>query len=132
MEIIELINHKLEKLGIEYEQYDVEIVLSEVDQFIKNYCHIDNIPNELLYVRANMCIDYIKYEQANTPNENSSDISLTQKTGPLTSISSGGVSYGFANNTGNKGDVSNAHIADLDDLLINYKNQLNTFRRNVW
>ena len=131
MEILELISHKLDKLGVTTNQTDIEISLEEVDQYIKNYCHIDSIPNELLFVRANLVTDYLRYLDANKPGDGTVDVD-NASVGPLTAISSGDVSYSFANNATNKNHISNAHTANLDSLLMNYEAQLNKFRRAVW
>ena len=132
MEILNVITKKLEKFGIQEDNAFLEMSLEEVDQAIKNYCHIDYIPKELLFVRANLVVDYIRYNEANKPStEGDIDVTAASKVGPLTSISSGGVSYGFANNASNNNFIGNAHVADLDGLLNDYKHQLNEFRRLV-
>lgn len=132
MDIIQLIQSKLEKFGINLEEKLILVTLEEIDQAIKIYCNIDIIPNALLYVRANLVVDYIRYMEANKPNEAGNVGVASNNVGPLTSIKSGGISYTFANNTGNKGVLENAHIADIDDIINNYKAQLNRFRRITW
>lgn len=133
MEIIQLISLKLNKFGVNLTEEEIGISLEEVDQFIKNYCHIDYIPDALLYVRSNMVVDYIRFTEANKPID-SDNLGNTNaaKLGPLTSIKAGNVSYNFADSTGNKNSIGNAHTADLDSLLHNYIYQLNAFRRVVW
>lgn len=132
MEVLEVITKKLEKFGIQEDNDFLDMSLQEVDQAIKNYCHIDYIPTELLFVRVNLVVDYIRYMEANKPAvDEGIDVTQASKVGPLTSIESGGVKYGFANNASNNNFIGNAHIADLDDLITNYKHQLNEFRRLV-
>lgn len=129
MEILQLIEHKLKSFGITFDAVGAEITLGEVDQFIKNYCHIDCIPKELLYVRANIVVDYIRYTEANKPSEDGQVTTSTQ-VGPLTAIKAGDVQYNFADGT-SKAQIHNAHVTDLDSLVHNYKHQLNEFRRLI-
>lgn len=134
MEEIQLIIQKLEKFGITWETEHLQNALLEVDQAIKNYCKIDCIPTDLLYVRVNLTVDYVRYVEANKPTESDAemDLTATQKVGPLTYVITGGVTYGFANNTTNANATCNAHVSCLDTLIHNYINQLNAFRRLVW
>lgn len=132
MEIVEIIAKKLEKFGIEWSNDDIELSLAEVDQTILNYCHINSMPKELLFTRANLVTDYIRYMEANTVStEAGIDVTVASKVGPLTSVDAGGVSYGFADNASNDNFIGNAHTANLDDLITNYTHQLNEFRRLV-
>ena len=134
MEILDKIKFKLSKFDITWEDKYIQLMVDEVDQAIKNYCHIDNIPNELEYVRVGLCVDCIRYQDSNVPvkGDVELDTSKVSRVGPLTYLISGAVTYGFGNNKTNKYDVSNAHIADLDSIMYNYIQQLNGFRRVVW
>lgn len=131
MEILQLIELKLTPFGITYNEQYADILLAEVDQAIKNYCHIDCIPKEALFVRANLVVDYIRYMEANKPSENG-QVATTTKVGPLTSIKSGDVQYNFADNSTSASNIANAHIVDLKSMLTNYEHQLNEFRRVSW
>lgn len=130
MEILQLIETKLNGFGITIEPQVTEITLAEVDQAIKNYCHIDCIPKGLLFVRANMVVDYIRYMESNKPSEDG-QINASTKLGPLTSIKAGDVQYNFADGN-TKAQTHNAHMVDLDSLTHNYTNQLNNYRRVPW
>lgn len=134
MEILQLIEHKLKGFGITFEAETAEITLEEVDQAIKNYCHIDCIPQELKFVRVGLTVDCIRYQHANIPTTGDVklDTSATSKVGPLTYLISGATTYGFGNNKTGKMDISNAHIADLDSVVSGYVKQLNAYRRVVW
>lgn len=133
MEPLQLIQTKLNIYNIQWDNQTIQLILDEVDQFIKNYCKIDTIPKELLYVRVNLSVDYARYLKANDPTEEKDiEINVDPKVGALTYITSGAVSYGFASNSTGKNSVANAHTSDLDILLTNYKHQLNEFRRVVW
>lgn len=134
MEILQLIEQKLKAFGITYDGDNAKVTLEEVDQAIKNYCHIDCIPEDLKFVRVGLVVDCIRYQQANIPTSGDVklDTSATSKVGPLTYLISGAVTYGFGNNKTNRLDISNAHVADLDSVVSGYIKQLNAFRRVVW
>lgn len=127
MEILQLIETKLKGFGISFDNDFAQISLEEVDQTIKNYCHIDCIPTELMFVRANLVVDYIRYIESNKPKENG-QLATSMTLGSLTSVKAGDVQYNFADNT-NKAQLHNAHAVDLDTLVHNYQHQLNKFRR---
>ena len=126
MEILQLIETKLRGFGVAFDMDTAQVSLDEVDQTIKNYCHIDCIPTDLLYVRANMVVDYIRYIESNKLGENG-QLATNGTMGSLTSIKAGDVQYNFAEN--NKSQLHNAHMVDLDSLVNNYVHQLNAFRR---
>lgn len=132
MDILELISQKLEMFKIELTPTQIEMMLGEVDQTILNYCQIEQMPAELLYVRANMVTDYARHLEQAKPSEGETVMDESKLAGRLTSISTGDVSYNFAQKTSDKGDMTNAHIVDLDSLIFDYKSQLNNFRRLVW
>lgn len=133
MEPLQIITFKLSNYNIQWSNENIQIVLDEVDQFIKTYCQINSIPKEMDYIRANLVVDYIRYLNANDPTkEKDVEINVDPKVGALTYITSGAVSYGFASNSTGKNSIANAHTSDLDELLNNYKSQLNKFRRVVW
>jgi len=129
--ILQIIQTKLKKLNIAWSDEQVELTLAEVDQAIKNYCHIENIPKELDFVRAGLTVDCIRHEESNVPVEGDTtlDTSATSKVGPLSYLISGAVTYGFSNSRTNKYDISNGHVVDLDATVRNYVQQLNAFRR---
>ena len=132
MEILQAILKKLNRYNISWTEDEIEFVLAEVDQYIKNYCNISVIPEELVFVRSNLVLDYIRHIESTKPVETGVDITNTTKVGPLTSIKSGNIQYNFSDNSTNGNHISNAHKVDLDSLCLNYINQLNKFRRNVW
>lgn len=132
MEILQVILNKLNRYNISWTEDEVKFILAEIDEYIMNYCNIYVIPKELLFVRSNLVLDYIRHIESNKPVEDGMDITNTTKVGPLTSIKSGNIQYNFSDNSTNGNHISNAHKVNLDSLLLNYESQLNKFRRNVW
>lgn len=133
MEILNIITNKLQFHKIELPVEAIEGLIPEIDQAVKNYCHLDELPEALLYVRANLCVDYIRYQQSSIPLEPTQlDTQQTQKVGPLTLVSAGDVTYQFGSVQASKSNLCNSHLIDLDKFLLNYEKQLNPFRRLTW
>ena len=113
------------------------LAIEEVGQAILNYCNISRVPYALRFTWANMAIDSINYQLAveelldDTP---SADTDIEIDGGAIDSIKigdtdislKGGASYS-AKNTALK-----SHHPNLDEIVMNYKDHLNKFRRMVW
>lgn len=120
---------KRKRTKVVFDENDILLALQEVEQAIKNYCHIPEVPVALKYVWCNMSIDLLlyNYEVNTTPNDvldafDPSDVS-TIKVGD-TSISLGDK---YRNNQRSR--TLQSHNADLDKIVMNYTAQLNQFRR---
>lgn len=109
---------KLKKLlGIPLEDnskdFLLEFALEDVEQIVKNYCHIKEIPKELNTTVLKMAIDI--YRNENLGEEESS-------LGSISSISEGDTSVSYRSS-----------VAEFKDSLIkDYKAQLNKYRKLVW
>lgn len=129
LELVKIIKQKRKK--VEFTDADILAALQEVEQVIKNYCSIPAVPEALRYTWCNMSVDLLLYNhEVNTmPNDvmdafDPSDVS-TIKVGD-TSISLGDK---YRNNSRSR--TLQSHVANLDDIVTNYKAQLNQFRR-LW
>ncbi len=98
------------------------LALEETKEFIKNYCHLMTIPSEMNFVWANMAFDLLQGAYIKT---SSAEVIDSFKPCEIDSVSAGDMSFSRS------GD-SKAHKVDLDSLLLNYKDQLNQFRRVNW
>lgn len=119
------------KLSNTVDDVDILMGIDEVDQAIKNYCHITEVPEALRFTEANMAIDLINYQyETKTPtSEDTEDIDL----GSLKSIKMGDttLSFGADGSSSSRSKALNSHTPRLDVLILNYKDQLNNFRR-LW
>lgn len=129
LELVKIIKQKHTKVN--FLDTDIMLCLKEVEQAIINYCSIPAVPVALKYVWCNMSIDLLLYnhEVNTTPNDvleafDPSDVS-TIKIGD-TSLSLGDK---YRNNVRSR--TLQSHNANLDDIVMNYKAQLNQFRR-LW
>ena len=129
LELVKIIKQKQKKVTVT--DADILAALQEVEQAILNYCKIPEIPEALKYTWCNMSIDLLLYnhEMNTTPNDvmeafDPSDVS-TIKIGD-TSISLGDK---YRNNARSR--ILQSHNSNLDDIVMNYRAQLNSFRR-LW
>lgn len=128
-ELAQIIKNKRHKMV--FVDSEIEDCLKEVEQVIKNYCRIPEVPVALKYTWCNMSLDLLLYNhEVNTmPDDvldafDPSDVS-TIKVGD-TSISLGDK---YRNNARSR--TLQSHNANLDDIVTNYRAQLNQFRR-LW
>lgn len=103
-------------LGIEDDSKDVilEFVIDNVEETIKNYCHVDTVPDGLMNTGYRMAMDLYR-------NENIG--SCTGATGSVSSITEGDTSTSFRQ-----------YVDDnfKDTVLKNYKSSLNRYRKVAW
>ncbi|MEW8955602.1 phage head-tail connector protein [Clostridium sp.] len=109
---------KLKKLlGISLEDdskdFSLEFALENVDQIIKGYCHIKEIPEALNNTILRMAIDI--YRNENLGEEESS-------LGSISSISEGDTTVSYRS----------ANSEFKDSLVKDYKAKLNKYRKLVW
>lgn len=129
LELVKIVKQKQKKVTVTDD--DILACLQEVEQAIKNYCHIPEVPVALKYTWCNMSVDLLLYQHEvnTTPNDvleafDPSDVS-TIKVGD-TSISLGDK---YRNNARSR--TLQSHNSNLDDIVLNYRAQLNNFRR-LW
>jgi len=103
-------------LGIEDDSKDVilEFVIADVEETIKNYCHVEEMPDGLLNTGYRMAMDL--YRNENIGSE-------TAAVGTVSSISEGDTSTSFQQYVDNN---------FKDTVLKNYKFSLNRYRKVAW
>lgn len=115
----------LVKTRLQIDNDDLDDLISsyilEIGYRIKHYCNITEIPNELLYVWTSMVIDALKVEQS-TIDEISDNIDSGQ------SVKIGDTSVGPAKSDG----ITSTSKRIIDNLVLNYKTDLNAYRKLRW
>ena len=103
-------------LGIEDDSKDVilEFVIADVEEIIKNYCHVEKMPDGLVNTGYRMAMDL--YRNENIGSE-------TAAVGTVSSISEGDTSTSFQQYVDNN---------FKDTVLKNYKSSLNRYRKVAW
>ena len=134
MEVVEIVKNILKDPDIP--EQDIQLSIAEVEQAIKNYCHVPTVPQQLNFVWARMVVDLIRYDTAVNIEASSDAPDLGLETN--WNISVGSINMGDTSVKAGELDYSspkykalNSHTADLDSIVLNYKNQLNSFRR-IW
>lgn len=98
--------------------------LAEIQQQIQNYCRIDEIPAALYFTQANMAADLLRYElEAARPAEETQD--------NVTAVSEGDTSVSFGT-ASDRELLLGDHRRMLDELIFQYRQQLQAFRRLRW
>lgn len=121
--IFEIVQAKLTGSGI-VEPF-ISLAINEAEQYIKNYCAIDSIPNALLYTWANIAVDLANYQKtASAPQSVSIDSVGSIRIGD-TNVSLGGSKKAEA-------IAMAGHRVNLDAIAMDYRAELNRFRRMWW
>lgn len=127
MTALEIVSLKITNSSIT--ELDKILAVGEVEQVIKNYCNIDEIPEALNYTWANMAVDLIKYNyESSLPASGD----LETDAADVSSIKVGDTQIQLGGGRGSRAKILNSHRADLDSIIMNNKAQLNKFRRMVW
>lgn len=100
--------------------------IDEVNQTICNYINRGYVPEPLKFVFINLVMDLLKSQalNGNINNDKLADIGITS----LASIKDGDSELKFATSK----TLTGAHVADVDSLLYNYKQQLDKYRLLKW
>lgn len=124
--ILELVKLKLKNDSIS--DTEINYAIEEIVQVVSNYCNldIDKIPKALQFTVANMVVDLVKSQNLNSLDP--SDIQNNVGIGSIASVKSGDTEIKFTRN----GNGTGAHVSDVDSVTMNYKAQLNKFRRIKW
>lgn len=130
MTILEILNVKFKGTGID--ETSKMLAIEEVTQAVKNYCNIEKIPEQLNFVIANMSIDLLRY-QSSVASADTLDINNIGVT-DISSLKIGDTSIqlGEGSPTNDKLIAKKSHVPNLDEIVMNNKEQLQKFRRMVW
>ncbi len=133
--LVTLVIQRLTRLG----KYDEDVHTSdviagyveEVVQAVENYCQIPCIYYTMRFIVTQLCADYIIYDDEVAKDV--STIDMDADPADLSSIKIGDVTIGLGDKyrSNIRKTILNAHTYDLDSFLLNYKDQLNRFRR-IW
>lgn len=114
---IDIIRAKTSSLSID--ETDRRFALEEVETAFRNYCNRSDIPSDARFVIANLAVDLLKSQHGDVNS------SAEAPAGELASISVDDVNLSFDAN-------ARSHTVNLDDLLLNYREQMNRFRKMRW
>ena len=104
----------LARLNLQESTPSINIAIAEVEQAIKTYCSISDIPSELNFIWADMAINLVVLRGSNGPVAGN----------VLESIDMGDVSYSFDNEA--------SGLTYLQEIVGNYKAHLNRYRKGLF
>ena len=114
-------------------------LVEEVEEAIRNYCNISTVPRGLLFVWVNLSVDLYRYQVGLRRSiETSSGGSGTNQptlAGVVTGITEGDTSLSLAVDAESESvNAASSHtLAEgVDGLLLDYRNQLNKYRKILW
>lgn len=135
MTVLEIVSAKVKALlaAGAITDVDIQFAVDETAQSIRTYCNIDVdclLPVELNFTHANMAVDLLKHTYA----VNSTDADAEVDAAKVSSIKIGDtqIQLNGASSTNARAAALRSHSARLDDITMNYCEQLNKFKRMVW
>ena len=128
MTVNEIVRTKIKDEAIT--ELDIQLAVSEVEEVIKNYCNIDTIPEALKFTWANMSVDLVRYQHES--NISADDVLAGIDASDVSNLKIGDTQIALQGNNSERGKTLKSHRPNLDQIVMNNKQQLNRFRRMVW
>lgn len=128
MTVYEIVRAKIKDMAIT--EPDIQLAVDEVEEVIKNYCSIDEVPEGLKYTWANMSVDLVRYQYES--NISADDVLAGIDASDVSNLKIGDTQIALQGNNSERGKTLKSHRPNLDQIVMNNKQQLNRFRRMVW
>ena len=128
MTVNEIVRTKIKNEAIT--ELDIQLAINEVEEVIKNYCNIDTIPEALKFTWANMSVDLVRYQYES--NISADDVLAGIDASDVSNLKIGDTQIALQGNNSERGKTLKSHRPNLDQIVMNNKQQLNRFRRMVW
>lgn len=129
-----IVSMKSQKIKEYTDQNAVLLSVIEVEQAIKNYCHIPHVPKEADFVWANIVTDVMLYIiEVNTPPESGDGGMIPIDIADVSSIREGDttVALGDKYRSNARTRTLQSHELNLDSFIYNYTMQLHRFRKVI-
>lgn len=120
IDVLEIVKARLQ---IEDEDKLINSYIKEIGLRIKHYCNIRTIPEGLTYVWASMVMDAVRVELANIDE-------IADSTDSGVSIKIGDTNTGPS--SGSSNDATSSSKKVIDEVVLNYRVDLNHYRRMRW
>jgi len=128
MTVDEIVRTKIKNEAIT--ELDIQLAVNEVEEVIKNYCNIDTIPDALKFTWANMTVDLVRYQYES--NIGADDVLAGIDASDVSNLKIGDTQIALQGNNSERSKILKSHRPNLDQIVMNNKQQLNRFRRMVW
>jgi hypothetical protein len=132
--VVTLVASRADKLNLDSDANFQKELVDEVEQSIGNYCNRDALPEELQFDWTNMTIDLLRWYDSQTNDSGSGSPSVVEGPMIVSSVTEGSVSIGLksANEQKSSPAQSRTIAGVLDEIVMNYRDHLNRFRRLSW
>lgn len=139
MTVEEIVKSKFEPNEI-VDDMKITMLIEEVKYAILNFTYRSEVPEGLKFVWANMVLDYINYLLAMDAEKKAAESDLTDPgnldliVGAVSKLKVGDTDFSFeSKDTASLfgGASSKSHSVVLDDIVMNYREQLIRYRR-IW
>lgn len=116
---------------------DVQLAIDEIGLVIRNHCNIEEtspIPEALSFTLANMAVDLLKYTYESNRVDAGASGTAEVDSSEISSLKIGDtqINLGGSGSASQRSRALRSHSAALDQITMNYREQLNKFRRMVW
>ena len=128
MTVNEIVRTKIKNEAIT--ELDIQLAVNEVEEVIKNYCNIDTIPDALKFTWANMSVDLVRYQYES--NISADDVLAEIDASDISNLKIGDTQIALQGNDSERSKTLKSHRPNLDQIVMNNRQQLNRFRRMVW
>lgn len=128
MTVYEIVRAKIKDVAIT--EPDIQLAVDEVEEVIKNYCSIDEVPEGLKYTWANMSVDLVRYQYESSISAD--DVLAGIDASDVSNLKIGDTQIALQGNNSERSKTLKSHRPNLDQIVMNNKQQLNRFRRMVW
>lgn len=99
----------------------IESYVAEIEQRIRAYCNVDEVPADLKWTWASMVVDALRIEQSSVD-----EIDATADRGASVRVGDTSVTPSSA------GGVTNTSKSVIDQVVLNYRVDLNRYRKLRW
>lgn len=99
----------------------VDSYVQEIGRRILHYCNLDQVPDVLEHTWASMTIDALRIEQPKLPG-------IAETSGEVEQVTVGDTSTAPAKPAG----LTNTAKSVIDEIVLNYRVDLNRYRRLRW
>ena len=125
---------RLYNVDLEVDDSNLLDVVDEAGQAILNYCNLQAIPRELFQVWKRLSLDLYAFELA-MKKANTGEGTTPSLASVVTGITEGDASISLAVDASSQNAKAlSAHnvASGVDGFILDYKDQLNRYRRVVW
>lgn len=132
---VEAILRRLKSLGYkttESDDYTIAFCIGKVEEYIKNFCNISELPDGLYHTAVDMVCGEFMRDKLSTGGLNLDGGGTIIAGGKITEIKEGDTTVKFSSTSSSGGSSSTGTIEDLIDKLTQRDGDLMCYRKIKW